>query len=101
MVCKLFSSSSSSLGSPFEIARHLFRFGNVFRLGCLYTTRQQNINSRSGSRVINPIPSSDVNTHFGNTFADGLATPKFPKVALNRRSRSEERRVGKAGRSRH
>jgi hypothetical protein len=47
--------------------------GNVFRLGCLYAPRPQNIDGRSGSRVVDPIPRPDIDTHFGNAFANRFA----------------------------
>ena len=79
-LCKLFSSSLfRPRFRPLEFTSHCFRFGNVFRLRCLYAASQQNIDGRSGSRLINPIPRSDMNTHLGNAFADGLAIAEISK----------------------
>lgn len=58
---------------------HLFRLGDVFRLRSLRPASQKNINGRAGSRVMDSISSSDVNSHLGDTFADRFAVAEVSK----------------------
>ena len=86
--CFLSSSLSPSGLRPLEFASHFFRFGNILRLRGFYSTSQQNINGRSGSRVINAISRPDMNPHLGNAFADGFR---------NRRNSQMSRSSGEPG----
>src|SRR5208282_1569118 len=82
MVYKLssfFSSLSPSGLRSFEFAGHSLRFGNTFRLRAFYATNQQNINGRSGSRVINATSRPYMNTHLGNAFPDRFAIAETSK----------------------
>lgn len=97
MVCKLFSFFSWFY--LFEFVSHFLRFGNVLRLGGLCAADQQDINSGSRSRVINPISRPDMNTHFGNSFADGLAIAEISKRRARKASQDSGLRfeVGQTG----
>src|SRR5579863_7126248 len=86
MVCKSFS--FSSWFRPLEFASHLFRFDNVLRLRGFDAAGQQNVNGRAGSRVINPIPCADVNTHLGNALADGFAIAEVSKCRASQASQN-------------
>src|SRR5262245_5664205 len=69
MLCRSFFSSSFH---PPEFAKHVLCSLNVFRLCRLPTADEQDVNGRPGSRVINPIASASMNSHFVNAFAHGF-----------------------------
>jgi hypothetical protein len=61
-----------SWGSSFQIAGQFESGLNVFVLGLLVASSQQNDQDPSSLDVINPIAWSVVDAQFGNTFTDGL-----------------------------